>query len=142
MSGLLLRVELLEGGIAPARMSANAAGYDLSTPNKLIIAPNSTQLVPLKIKIAIPNGYHGQIWPRSSLDSKKCITTAAGIIDSDYRGELMVLLRSHNNQEVTIDQNDRIAQLIIVPHAEPAIEIVPNLSETVRGQGGFGSTGV
>lgn len=138
----VLSVKLLDGGIAPKRMTSGAAGYDLFTPQEIYMPPNTQQLVPLKIQIAIPNGYHGQIWPRSSLDCKQNITTGAGIIDVDYRGEVMVLLRSLNSAfPVTIAKGERIAQLILVPNGVFETQIVDILPTTDRGSGGFGSTG-
>lgn len=132
---------LTKTAIMPKRQTDGAAGYDLATPTAFKLPAYSRQAVPLQIAMAIPDGYYGQIASRSSLASKFSIDVGAGVIDSDYRGEVKVLLINHSNAEVTFEAGERIAQLLLLPCLQDEPEEVEELSETVRGEGGFGSTG-
>ena len=132
---------LQQDGKLPTRATGGSAGYDLYSPETVIIDKNSDLLLKLKISIALPTGHYAQIWPRSGLDSKHRITTGAGIIDEDYRGELCVLLRNLSEKSFTINKGDRVAQLIIMKYEELVVISVGTLDETERGTGGFGSTG-
>ncbi len=129
----------------PARMTAQAAGFDLAAAiaNSLAIAPQSIQLIPCGFAMAIPPGYEAQVRPRSGLASKHGITliNTPGTIDSDYRGEVHVPLINLGKTTFTIEPNMRIAQMLILP--VPAVEMieVKELEETARGSGGFGHTG-
>lgn len=136
-----LQIKLLEGGIAPVRMSSASAGYDLISPCAFTLSASKDHLVGLKFSMQLPVGYHAQIWPRSGLDLKHRITTGAGIIDQDYRGEVGVLLRNMSNTDYQINKGDRIAQMVIIRYKDFPVSIVTELSDTVRGEGGFGSTG-
>jgi len=129
----------------PIYATEGAAGADLcaalSTP--LVLAPGGRSLVPTGIRLAIPNGYEGQVRPRSGLALKHGITVlnSPGTIDSDYRGEVGVILINHGSNEYTIRSGDRIAQLIIAPVVQGTFIATGAVTETSRGSGGFGSTG-
>ena len=132
-----MRVQLLDGGIQPVRKTQGAAAYDLFTPEPLALQLGLNK-VKLKIKIQLPPNTFGSIRCRSSL-AKDGITVEAGVIDEDYRGEVAVLLRSHD-QICLYPKGHAIAQLIVQPYLKPDVHVVDNLDETVRGIGGFGST--
>lgn len=129
----------------PTLGSANAAGYDLyaELDSPKTILPHTTELIKTGIAMAIPAGYFGAIFARSGLATKRSLRPAncVGVIDSDYRGEVMVALHNDSNKEQTIDPHERIAQLIIMPYALFPFNIVESLDETERGAGGFGHTG-
>lgn len=129
----------------PTYGSANAAGADLYAciDEALTIASGETFLVPTGLSMELPEGYAGLIYARSGLASKKGLAPAnkVGVIDSDYRGEIMVALHNHSKEAATIEPNERIAQLVITPYIAAAFNAVDELSDTVRGTGGFGSTG-
>jgi len=132
----------------PAYETALAAGADLraalqeDAPMKL--AQGARALVPTGLAMALPAGYEAQIRPRSGLAYKHGITVlnTPGTIDADYRGEVKVLLINHGSDTFTINRGERIAQMIIAPITQPDFEVVSELSDTARGEGGFGSTGV
>lgn len=131
----------------PAYETAGAAGADLraSFPDKggATLAPGERALIPTGLKMAIPAGFEAQIRPRSGLAFKQGLTVAnaPGTIDSDYRGEVMVLLINLGGDEAAITHGDRIAQMVIAPVTQAAFAVGP-LDATARGAGGFGSTGV
>lgn len=129
----------------PTYGSANAAGADLYAciDAALTINPGETSLVPTGLAMALPEGYAGLIYARSGLASKKGLAPAnkVGVIDSDYRGEVMVALHNHSKVPATIDPQERIAQLVITPYITAAFDVVDELDDTARGEGGFGSTG-
>jgi dUTP pyrophosphatase len=148
-----LRIEVLrlrhgEGLPLPAAKSAAAAGHDLAAAvpadRPILLAPGARALVPTGFAIALPPGYEGQVRPRSGLAVEHGITVlnAPGTIDADYRGEVKVPLINHGDKPFTITRGLRIAQLVVAPVS--AVELVETsaLSETSRGGGGFGSTGV
>ncbi len=122
-----------------------AAGADLySLPGEAItIAPHTTVMMHTGLSMEIPEGYCGLIFARSGLASKRGLAPAnkVGVVDSDYRGEFMVALHNHSDEERTVDGGERIAQLVIVPYLKAAFFEAEELSDTVRGEGGFGSTG-
>lgn len=123
-----------------------AAGADLTAAvtEPLTILPGETVLIPHGISVAIPEGYAGFIYARSGLASKKGLAPAnkVGVVDADYRGELMTPIHNHGREPVTIRTGDRIAQLVIAPVIRAEFDITDSLSETERGEGGFGSTGL
>jgi len=125
-----------------------AAGADLraAVPSErpMILAPGARALVPTGFAMALPAGYEAQIRPRSGLAYKHGVTclNTPGTIDADYRGEVKVLLINHGDTPFTINRGERIAQMVIAPITQPEFETVSELSETARGAGGFGSTGV
>jgi dUTP pyrophosphatase len=132
---------LLNGGYAPTISTLGSAGYDLRSPIDCIIPPNSDMLIKLGFSMELTFSYYAQIWPRSGLDTKHRITTGAGIIDNDYRGEVGVLMRNLSDKPYNIAKGDRIAQMIIMRYESPMIDVVSSLESTNRGEGGFGSTG-
>ena len=129
----------------PTYGSAEAAGADLYAclEASTTIHPGETVLIPTGLSMELPKGYAGLIYARSGLSVKKGLAPAnkVGVIDSDYRGEFMVALYNHSNQPQTVSHGDRIAQLVITPVITPGFMEVFELSDTVRGTGGFGSTG-
>lgn len=128
----------------PTRATAGAAGADLVSAEETTIAPGQVHAVATGIAIALPEGYEGQVRPRSGLALKHGVTVlnAPGTIDADYRGEVKVILINLGRVPFRIARGDRIAQLVVAPVTPARFERVEALSETARGQGGFGSTGV
>lgn len=137
--------KLKDNAIIPTYGSVNAAGADLYAciNESLTIASGETILVPTGLSMELPEGYAGLIYARSGLASKKGLAPAnkVGVIDSDYRGEIMVALHNHSNTSAVIEPNERIAQLVITPYIAAVFNTVDQLSDTERGTGGFGSTG-
>lgn len=125
----------------PTRGSAFAAGYDLYAAKQTVVPARGKVLVDTDISIAVPAGTYGRIAPRSGLASKHFIDTGAGVIDADYRGQVKVLLFNHAETDFEIKEGDRVAQLIIERIYTPDVVEVQELEESVRGAGGFGSTG-
>ncbi len=129
----------------PAHATSESAGVDLQAAidRPLSLAPGQRALVPTGVAIALPAGYEGQIRPRSGLAAKYGITVlnSPGTIDSDYRGEIKIILINHGDQAFEIEPGMRIAQLVVAAHATVAFEVFETLPETQRGLGGFGSTG-
>lgn len=139
-----LRLEAHAVG-APDYQTAHASGMDLlaALPADLEIAPGEVVSVPTGIRLEIPAGYEGQIRARSGLAARHAIgvPNAPGTIDADYRGEVLVLLVNFGRTPYRVHRGDRIAQLVFAPVARAALDIVPDLTGTVRGDGGFGHTG-
>ena len=129
----------------PRYQTADAAGMDLhaALDVPMQIAPGAVVAVPTGLAMAIPRGYEGQVRPRSGLAANHAVTivNAPGTIDSDYSGELKVLLINHGREVFTIEHGHRIAQLVIAPLAQAELVEVDELPKTERGAGGFGSTG-
>tara|TARA_Y100001936_G_C15820894_1_gene531632 strand:- start:191 stop:628 length:438 start_codon:yes stop_codon:yes gene_type:complete len=129
----------------PSYKTQGSSGMDLMAfiDSSINISPNSSAIVPTGISIAIPNDVEIQIRPRSGLAAKSNISVlnTPGTIDSDYRGEIKIILFNHGSEEFIVNNNDRIAQMILMPILKVDFEEVDNLPETVRGSGGFGSTG-
>ncbi|KAL7820096.1 dUTP diphosphatase [Trichoderma gracile] len=125
----------------PTRGSAFAAGYDLYAAKDTVVPARGKVLVDTDISIAVPAGTYGRIAPRSGLASKHFIDTGAGVIDADYRGPVKVLLFNHADADYEIKEGDRIAQLVLERIVTPDVVEVEELEESVRGAGGFGSTG-
>ena len=138
-------VKLSEKAHIPSRGSEYAAGYDLYSvlEKEIIINPHETVKVRTGIALEIPQGYVGLIFARSGLATKMGLAPAnkVGVIDADYRGEIFVALHNHSDQAVILSNEERIAQLMIVPFICADFEETDTLSETQRGEGGFGSTG-
>jgi len=136
-----------EGLALPAYQSAHAAGLDLfaAIPENepLLLPPGQRVLVPSGISIALPSGYEAQIRPRSGLASKHGVTVlnAPGTVDADYRGEIAVLLINLGDAPFAIRRGERIAQMVIAPVVRAELILSASLAATVRGSGGFGSTG-
>lgn len=136
--------KLNENAIIPTYGSEFAAGADLySAMDEITIAPHETTLVKTGLSIELPIGFAGLIYARSGLASKRGLAPAnkVGVIDCDYRGEIMVALHNHSEVPQTVAKGERIAQLVITPYIVADFEETDELSETVRGEGGFGSTG-
>ena len=137
--------KLRPGAQLPTYGTAQAAGADLYAclDAPMTIAPGETQFIPTGIALEVPQGCAGLVYARSGLACKRGLAPAnkVGVIDSDYRGEICVVLYNHGPQPQTISHGERIAQLVITPVLTPAYEPVQELSETGRGEGGFGSTG-
>ena len=119
-----------------------AAGYDLHALEPVSVPAKGKALVSTGISMAIPYGNYGRIAPRSGLAAKHMIDVGAGVIDADYRGEVKVLLFNLGETDFKVEAEDRIAQLIIEKYTPTELVEVEELTETVRGDGGFGSTGV
>ncbi|WVN89054.1 uncharacterized protein L203_104270 [Cryptococcus depauperatus CBS 7841] len=125
----------------PTHGSVFAAGIDLYSAESKTIPAKGRALVDLQLSIAVPPGHYGRIAPRSGLASKHGIQTGAGVIDSDYRGPVMVLLFNHSDVDFEVNPKDRIAQLILERISVPKLIQVESLNKTTRGANGFGSTG-
>ncbi|KAK4599731.1 hypothetical protein RGQ29_009676 [Quercus rubra] len=139
----LLRVKKLsEKAVLPSRGSPLSAGYDLSSATETKVPARGKALVPTDLSIAIPEGTYARVAPRSGLAWKHSIDVGAGVIDADYRGPVGVILFNHSDVDFEVKVGDRIAQLIIEKIMTPDVIEVEDLGATVRGEGGFGSTGV
>ena len=129
----------------PSYKTKGSSGMDLMAfiKDPIKIAPNTSALIPTGISVAIPNDVEIQIRPRSGLAAKSSISVlnTPGTIDSDYRGELKIILFNHSKEEFVVKNNDRIAQMVLMPVLKIDFEEVDNLPDTLRGSGGFGSTG-
>ena len=138
-------IKLNENAHAPTYGSEFAAGADLYAceGGEVTIGAGDTKLVHTGLALEIPEGYAGLIYARSGIATKRGLAPAnkVGVIDSDYRGEIMVSLHNHSNEAQTIADGERIAQLVITPFLAVEYNETDVLSDTVRGEGGFGSTG-
>jgi dUTP pyrophosphatase len=140
------RLENSHGLELPFYATINSAGMDLQAANDedIVLAPGKRTLVKTGISIALPDGYEAQIRPRSGLAYKNGVTVlnAPGTIDADYRGEIGVILINHGDEDFVITRGTRIAQMVIAEYARASFAEVAELSDTARGEGGFGSTGL
>ena len=131
--------------ITPKYKTDGSSGVDLSAflNKKVVIKPNSSELIPTGLQVAIPEELEIQIRPRSGLAAKESmgVLNSPGTIDSDYRGELKIILFNHGDKEFVVNNGDRIAQMVLMPILKIEFEEVDNLPKTIRGSGGFGSTG-
>ena len=129
----------------PSYKTKGSSGMDLMAlvEEKIIVKPNSSELIPTGLSIAIPEDLEIQIRPRSGLAAKHNISVlnTPGTIDSDYRGELKIILFNHGNEDFIVNNNDRVAQMVLVPILKMELEEVDQLPESIRGSSGFGSTG-
>ncbi|SEG44207.1 dUTP diphosphatase [Bosea lathyri] len=130
----------------PAYESTGAAGMDLraAVDAPLVLPPGGRALVPTGLALQLPEGFEAQVRPRSGLAAKHGVTVlnAPGTVDSDYRGEVKVILINHGQEPFTIGRGDRIAQMVIAPVTRGVFVEVDALDQTTRGEGGFGSTGI
>ena len=137
--------KLSDQAIIPSYGSEFAAGADLYAciESDVVVNPHQTVLIPTGIALELPEGYAGLIYARSGLATKKGLAPAnkVGVIDCDYRGEVKVALHNHSEIPQTVAAGERVAQLIITPYITAQFVTVDELSDTVRGAGGFGSTG-
>ena len=141
-----MRIKKLRShAIIPTYGSASAAGADLYAclESDAVIEPGKTVFIPTGIAMAVPAGYAGLNYARSSMGAKRGLAPAnkVGVVDSDYRGEIMVALHNHGAESQTIGNGERIAQFVITPVLTPAYEVADTLENTLRDAGGFGSTG-
>ena len=141
-----IRIKKLdERAITPTYGTEYSAGADLYAllDEAIEIQPHATKLVKTGISVEIPEGYCGLIFARSGISSKRGLAPAnkVGVIDADYRGEVMVALHNHSNATQEVLPGERIAQLVVAPYITAEFDVVQELSQTVRGEGGFGSTG-
>jgi len=138
--------KLRPDAVLPTRGSASAAGADLYAclDAPVTIAPGETVFLPTGLAMEIPEGYGGFVYARSGLATKRGLAPAnkVGVIDSDYRGELLIGLHNHGAAAQTIEPGDRIAQLVIAPYLPACFFETEELTQTQRGTGGFGSTGI
>lgn len=137
--------KLREGGRVPTYGSDAAAGADLyaAIDESITLAPGETRLIPHGIAMAIPEGYAGFIYARSGLATRRNLAPAnkVGVVDADYRGELMTPLHNHGSTPAVIEPGERVAQLVVAPVMHAEFIEADSLDETERGAGGFGSTG-
>lgn len=137
--------KLRENAVVPTYGSEFAAGADLYAclDEAVTIEPSETKLIPTGIALSIPVGFAGLIYARSGLASKRGLAPAnkVGVVDADYRGEVMVALHNHGKEAQTIEAGERIAQMVIAPFVTASFILSDELDDTVRGEGGFGSTG-
>jgi dUTP pyrophosphatase len=148
MDEVVVRIRRLphaQGLEAPAAASPESAGLDLraALEETVVVQPGERVLVPTGWMVELPRGWEGQIRPRSGLAARHGITllNSPGTLDSDYRGELQVLVIHHGSEPFTIRRGDRVAQLVVAPVPRVRLEEVEELTVTERGGGGFGSTG-
>lgn len=137
--------KLNDNAVIPTYGSEYAAGADLYAciEESVSILPNETKLIKTGLALELPVGYAAFIYARSGLASKRGLAPAnkVGVVDCDYRGEVMVALHNHSNTEQVVEKGERIAQMVIAPYITAEFKVVDELSDTVRGAGGFGSTG-
>ena len=139
-----IKIKLLnESAILPEKQHDSDAGYDLYSIEDVVLKPNQIYKVKTGISIQIPNNYGGLVLPRSGLSSKHGISliNTPGLIDSGYRGELLIPLINHSSNEYKINQHERVAQLILIETPEVKIEVTNDLDDSDREAKGFGSTG-
>ena len=147
MTDCTVRLMLEDGARVPVYSSVLAAGADLHAylpEGNVVLRPMERALIPTGIRMAIPEGYEAQVRPRSGLAAKNGITVlnTPGTIDADYRGEVKIILINLSNEDFTVKNGDRIAQMVIAPCIRAQFTEVKKLDDTQRGEGGFGSTGV
>lgn len=135
--------KLSSDAVLPSLGSAYAAGADLYSIEELTLVPGETKLVHTGLAMEIPVGYGGFIFARSGLATKKGLAPAnkVGVVDADYRGEIMVALHNHGTQPQTVEKGERVAQMVIMPFLAAEYFEAEELSDTARGDGGFGSSG-
>lgn len=144
----IMRLPHAEGLALPAYQSARAAGLDLvaAVPDRkpITLQSGASVMVPTGLIMELPVGFEGQVRPRSGLAARHGVTVlnSPGTIDADYRGEVMVLLINHGDEPVNIKRGERIAQLVFAPVTQATLIAVKAVSDTTRGGGGFGSTGM
>lgn len=136
-----IKIKLADGATPPKRMTDGAAGYDLFALNDETIRANETKIIKTGIYVELPDGWEMQIRPRSGLSVKFDVLQVLGTIDSDYRGEIGVIIKNVGSEPFTVNAQDRIAQAVFNRVELPELVAVNELSHTKRGSGGFGSTG-
>lgn len=137
-----LRVKRLsENAVLPSRGSSLAAGYDLASAEDVLIPARGKAIAKTDLALAIPLGHYGRIAPRSGFSWKKHADIGAGVIDGDFRGNVGIVIFNHSDEDISVSRGDRVAQLILEKISTPAV-VEGGLGDTVRGEGGFGSTGM
>ena len=146
MNKINVKIIASDGAVIPEYKTSGAAGADVCAylESDIVIESGKVAMIPTGLFFEIPEGYEIQVRPRSGLAAKNGVTVlnTPGTIDSDYRGELKVILINHGNEDFTIHNKDRIAQIIIAPVTQAVFVPAQTLSQTQRGAGGFGSTGL
>jgi dUTP pyrophosphatase len=132
--------KLNNDAVMPTYAHSFDAGMDLRTVEEVIVKAGEDAKIKTGLAMEIPEGYVGLVWDKSGIGSKG-LKTLGGVIDAHYRGEIMILMRNLNNEDYTFQKGDKVAQLLIQKIEHPEIEEANELSETVRGEGRFGSTG-
>ncbi|KAG2731714.1 hypothetical protein G9P44_005301 [Scheffersomyces stipitis] len=132
-----------ENATLPTKGSALAAGYDIYASENGLVPAHGQGMIGTDITVCVPYGTYGRVAPRSGLAAKHGISTGAGVVDADYRGELKVILFNHSEKDFVVEKGDRIAQLVLekIVNAEIKQISLEELDDTIRGEGGFGSTG-
>lgn len=137
---------IMTKNFVPSYATEGSAGLDIPCDNDepIVIEPRTQAKIPTGISVAIPQGYFGAIYPRSSAGIKLRVTLSntVGIIDSDYRGEISLFVYNEGENPITIHKGDRLVQMILQPYLKANIRVVEELDDTLRGAGGFGSTGL
>lgn len=133
-------VKVGENGTIPSKGSEQAAGFDLYASHDFILPVQNSRLIGTEVQMAIPQGYYGQIFGRSGLAAKHGIMTLGGVIDSDYRGEVKVMLYNSSDEDLAFRKGERIAQMVVIPIYQ-GIMVDAALDSTSRGSDGFGSSG-
>lgn len=138
-----MKVKLLDKNCIPKKAHSIDAGFDIKARTEFVIPPKETVMIPTGVCVEIPVGMVGLLFPRSSISKTPLrMVNSVGVIDAGFTGEIKVPLQNtHHNLMVHVNQYDKIAQLVIVPLADVSIEIVDELENSERGDGGFGSTG-
>ena len=131
-----------DGIDAPGYAHPGDAGFDLRASEEMVISAGGRVMAPTGLRLAIPTGHVGLVWDRSGLAARHGIHCLAGVIDSGYRGEVKVVLQNLGGEEFTVERGMRIAQLLIQPVVSAELLRVESLEDSVRGEGGFGSTGL
>ncbi len=139
------KIRIVSETTIPKYATPGSAGFDLYCNNKepIIAKPHDLVAIPTGLKLQIPLGYFGAIYPRSSAGIKLRVRLAntTGIIDSDYRGEIVIFIINEGEEDLVINKGDRLCQMVIQPYIQVDFEVVDSLDETQRGEGGIGSTG-
>jgi len=140
-----MKVKLLNIKCVPVRGSEHSAGFDLKVSKAVTIEPGETKKVTTGIQVEIPEGYVGLVFPRSGLGTderyKMRLANTVGVIDSDYRGEVKAFIENRGDEKLLLKAYERFCQLVVVPYLNEPVSIVDRLSDTDRGDNGFGSTG-
>lgn len=138
-----MKIKVLDKNCIPVKAHSIDAGFDVKARTEFVIPPKETAMIPTGVCVEIPVGMVGLLFPRSSISKTPLrMCNSVGVIDSGFTGEIKVPLQNtHHNLMVHVNQYDKIAQLVIVPLVDVSIEIVDELEESERGDGGFGSTG-
>lgn len=143
INSLQIQIQKLhEHAVIPEYAHVTDAGVDLFSSVDMTIEPHARALVPTGIAMAIPNGYVGLVWDKSGLAVSAGLTTMAGVIDSGYRGEIQIAMYNTTSEPYEVKAGNKIAQLLIQPIHQAQFKVVTSLSESDRGEGGFGSTGL